>query len=89
VYYDRNGRPLQPKQRVTAYLLRKGGIFEDVGKDFALAVTRLHQIQAQLHGGVSREEAARDFVAPDAPRDERVRPVDGPTREVHLFLSGM
>lgn len=54
-------------------------MFEDVGKDFALAVTSLHQMQAQLHGGVTHEEAKK--IAPvvvDAPKVRgRVRLKDG------------
>src|SRR4030095_1919298 len=59
VDHDRNGRAIQPKGHVTTYMVRRGGMFENVGRDFALAVTRLHQMQAQLHGVVTPEQAAK------------------------------
>jgi integrase len=93
VDHDRNGRAIQPKGTVTTYMVRRGGMFEDVGKDFALAVTRLHQIQAQLHGGVTQEEAQR--IAPvvvEKPRARgRVRlkeAVDDYNQELKTLMKG-
>lgn len=56
IQFDRNGRAREP-QDVSTYLLRIAAQFINVGRDFATAITRLHQEQARLADGVPRKEA--------------------------------
>jgi integrase len=65
VVFGKSGRATTPTGIVTGYLIRKAGRFLSVGDDLDVAVTRLHQEQMAVSGGVETVKDAQLVTAPE------------------------